>query len=101
MVRSIVGTLVAVGQGRVRAGELLAILRSGDRSRSGQPAPPRGLCLVRRALPGGSWSREGTAGTPGGGDWAAGLRGRVPWTGAARLAEGAGVFYRCLLALAR
>ena len=32
MVRSIVGTLVAVGQGRRRAGELLAILRSADRS---------------------------------------------------------------------
>ncbi len=60
MVRSIVGTLVAVGQGRMRAGELLAILRSGDRSRGGQPAPPRGLCLVRvrypaEMIPGGCW----------------------------------------------
>jgi len=68
MVRSIVGTLVAVGQGRVRAGDLLAILKSADRSNSGQPAPPRGLCLVgvsypSTLVPGGSWE-------PGGGDWA-------------------------------
>jgi tRNA pseudouridine38-40 synthase len=67
MVRSIVGTLVAVGQGRRRAGELLAILRSADRSESGQPAPPRGLCLVQVSypptlVPGGTWE-------PGGGDW--------------------------------
>ena len=67
MVRSMVGTLVAVGQGRTPAGELLAIVRSGDRSRSGQPAPSRGLCLVgvrypERLVPGGTWQ-------PGGGDW--------------------------------
>ena len=68
MVRSIVGTLVEVGQGRLRAGELLAIRESADRSRSAQPAPPRGLCLVRVGypeglVPGGTWE-------PGGGDWA-------------------------------
>jgi tRNA pseudouridine38-40 synthase len=67
MVRSIVGTLVAVGQGRVRAGELLAILRSGVRSSGPQPAPPEGLCLsaVRypaNLVPGGRWE-------PGAGDW--------------------------------
>jgi tRNA pseudouridine38-40 synthase len=67
MVRSIVGTLVAVGQGRIPAGELLAIVRSGDRSRSGQPAPSRGLCLAGVGypdglVPGGTWQ-------PGGGDW--------------------------------
>ena len=60
MVRSMVG--------RIRAGELLSIVQSGDRSRSGQPAPPRGLCLVgvrypERLVPGGTWE-------PGGGDWA-------------------------------
>ena len=69
MVRSMVGTLVAVGQGRTPAGELLAILRSADRSRSGQPAPARGLCLMSvgypdSLVPGGTWR-------PGGGDWAA------------------------------
>ena len=69
MVRSVVGTLVAVGQGRMRAGDLMAILRGGDRSRSGQPAPARGLCLVgvrypEKLVPGGTWDA-------GGGDWPA------------------------------
>jgi tRNA pseudouridine38-40 synthase len=68
MVRSLVGTLVAVGQGRIRAGELLTILRGGDRSKSGQPAPPEGLCLMavrypESLVPGGTWH-------PGGGGWA-------------------------------
>ena len=45
MVRSIVGTLVEVGSGRRRAGELTAVLRSGDRHDAGQLAPPHGLCL--------------------------------------------------------
>ncbi|MBK9179591.1 MAG: tRNA pseudouridine(38-40) synthase TruA [Acidimicrobiales bacterium] len=45
MVRSIVGTLVDVGRGRLRAGELLAILRRRDRAAAGQPAPAHGLCL--------------------------------------------------------
>jgi len=60
MVRSIVGTLVAVGQGRVRAGELLGILKGAERSRSASPAPPQGLCLVgvrypASLIPGGTW----------------------------------------------
>ena len=45
MVRAIVGIQVEVGQGRRRPGDLLAILRAGDRNAAGQPAPPRGLCL--------------------------------------------------------
>jgi tRNA pseudouridine38-40 synthase len=45
MVRSIVGTLVDVGKGKRRPGELMAILRSRDRARAGAPAPPHGLCL--------------------------------------------------------
>ncbi len=45
MVRSLVGTLVDVGRGRSRAGEVLAILRARDRQAAGQPAPPQGLCL--------------------------------------------------------
>jgi tRNA pseudouridine38-40 synthase len=45
MVRSIVGTLVDVGRGRRRAGELLEVLASRDRSRAGSPAPPHGLVL--------------------------------------------------------
>lgn len=47
MVRSIVGTLVDVGRGRIRAGEVLGIMRSGDRDRAGQVAPPQGLVLLR------------------------------------------------------
>ena len=45
MVRSIVGTMVEVGAGRRRAGELTAVLRSGRRQGAGQLAPPHGLCL--------------------------------------------------------
>ena len=45
MVRSLVGTMVAVGRGRRRAGEMSAILRARDRSRAAEPAPPNGLCL--------------------------------------------------------
>lgn len=45
MVRAIVGTLVEVGQGKRRPGEIMAILRGKDRNAAGQLAPPRGLCL--------------------------------------------------------
>lgn len=45
MVRSLVGTLVDVGRGRIRAGDVGWILRARDRSLAAQPAPPRGLCL--------------------------------------------------------
>jgi tRNA pseudouridine38-40 synthase len=45
MVRSIVGTIVEVGLGKKRAGDLTGILRSADRSTAGQLAPPQGLCL--------------------------------------------------------
>ena len=45
MVRSIVGTLVEVGSGKRRPGDLLAIVRAGDRAAAGQLAPPHGLCL--------------------------------------------------------
>jgi tRNA pseudouridine38-40 synthase len=45
MVRSIVGTLVDAGRGRRRPGDMLAILRAGDRNAAGTVAPPHGLCL--------------------------------------------------------
>ena len=45
MVRSIVGTLVAVGTGKLRPGDVMAILRARDREAAGPLAPPRGLCL--------------------------------------------------------
>jgi tRNA pseudouridine38-40 synthase len=46
MVRIIAGTLVEVGEGRLPARELPAILASRDRERAGQTAPARGLTLV-------------------------------------------------------
>jgi tRNA pseudouridine38-40 synthase len=45
MVRAIVGTMVDVGLGKRRAGEMSGILRAHDRSAAGQLAPPHGLCL--------------------------------------------------------
>lgn len=45
MVRAIVGTLVDVGLGRRRPGEMLGILRGRDRDLAGPLAPPEGLCL--------------------------------------------------------
>jgi tRNA pseudouridine38-40 synthase len=45
MVRSLVGTLVEVGRGRRKAGEMMGILAAGDRQAAGQLAPPSGLCL--------------------------------------------------------
>ena len=45
MVRSLVGTMVDVGTGRKKAGDMAWILRARDRSLTGGPAPPHGLCL--------------------------------------------------------
>jgi tRNA pseudouridine38-40 synthase len=48
MVRSLVGTLVAVGEGRIEPREVAAILAARDRGRSkGRLAPPHGLTLER------------------------------------------------------
>jgi tRNA pseudouridine38-40 synthase len=51
MVRSIVGTLVEVGSGKRRAGEMTAVMRSRSRAAAGQPAPPHGLCLWEVSYP--------------------------------------------------
>ena len=45
MVRSVVGLLVEVGRGRKHAGDVLEIIRAGERSRAGELAPPQGLTL--------------------------------------------------------
>src|SRR5574341_207942 len=46
MARRIVGTLVAVGQGRVTPEEFQVILAARDRARAAPPAPAHGLTLV-------------------------------------------------------
>ncbi|MFP5351904.1 MAG: tRNA pseudouridine(38-40) synthase TruA [Actinomycetota bacterium] len=46
MVRSLVGTLLHVGEGRMRPEEVPAVLAARDRSAAGPVAPAHGLCLV-------------------------------------------------------
>jgi len=45
MVRSLVGTMVDVGLGKRKAGEMTGILRAEDRAAAGRVAPAHGLCL--------------------------------------------------------
>jgi tRNA pseudouridine38-40 synthase len=45
MVRSVVGTMVDVGRGRRRAGDVRGVLASRDRGKAGDLAPPHGLSL--------------------------------------------------------
>jgi tRNA pseudouridine38-40 synthase len=45
MVRSIVGTLVDVGTGKLRAGDVRGVLLARDRAAAGQVAPPHALTL--------------------------------------------------------
>jgi tRNA pseudouridine38-40 synthase len=47
MVRSIVGTLVEVGRGKIAPSEMATILDAKDRGRAGPTAPPWGLYLER------------------------------------------------------
>jgi tRNA pseudouridine38-40 synthase len=46
-VRSMVGSLVHVGEGKWSVGDLVEALAARDRARCGQVAPPHGLYLVR------------------------------------------------------
>jgi tRNA pseudouridine38-40 synthase len=46
MVRSIAGTLLDVGRGRLPEGTVRRMLKTGDRRLAGTTAPPRGLTLV-------------------------------------------------------
>ncbi len=47
MVRSLVGTLVEVGQGTRTPESFSGILAARDRRKAGRTAPPQGLCLIR------------------------------------------------------
>jgi tRNA pseudouridine38-40 synthase len=51
MVRKIVGTLLDVGRGKLRAEDIPALFEARDRSRSGPTAPPEGLYLVSLKYP--------------------------------------------------
>jgi tRNA pseudouridine38-40 synthase len=53
MVRALVGTMVAMGAGRRRAGEMAAVLRARCRAAAERVAPPHGLCLWEVVYPGG------------------------------------------------
>jgi tRNA pseudouridine38-40 synthase len=58
MVRSLVGTLLLVGTGKIDPAGFLAILRSCDRSRSGPTALPQGLFLMSVVYPAGDAREE-------------------------------------------
>ena len=47
MVRSLVGALLGVGQGKLTPENIAAMLKSGQRTAAVQTAPPQGLFLVK------------------------------------------------------
>lgn len=47
MVRTIVGTLIRVGRGKIKPEEIVDILESKDRRRAGMTVPPQGLTLIQ------------------------------------------------------
>ncbi len=51
MVRNIVGTLILVGRGQLKAGDVKRILEAKDRKQAGPTAQPQGLCLVNIEYP--------------------------------------------------
>lgn len=51
MVRSIVGTLVDVGTGKIHAGQISGIIAAEHRNAAGAVAPPQGLCLWEVGYP--------------------------------------------------
>ncbi|MGI8492189.1 MAG: tRNA pseudouridine(38-40) synthase TruA, partial [Acidimicrobiales bacterium] len=51
MVRSVVGTMVEMGAGRRRAGDMTLIIAARDRAAAASPAPAHGLCLWEVSYP--------------------------------------------------
>jgi tRNA pseudouridine38-40 synthase len=47
MVRTIVGTLLLVGKGKILPEDVKKILKSRDRNKAGPTMPPHGLCLLK------------------------------------------------------
>lgn len=47
MVRIMVGTLVAVGKGKLAPGDIKGIIEARSRAAAAMTAPPQGLCLVK------------------------------------------------------
>jgi len=47
MVRSIVGTMIEIGRGKMTPNKLKEILESGNRHEIGATAPPHGLYLIK------------------------------------------------------
>lgn len=56
MVRALVGTMVPMGSGRRRAGEMAGILRARKRGTADRVAPPHGLCLWGVRYPSIGWT---------------------------------------------
>ena len=47
MVRNIVGTLIEVGRGKIKAIDVKEMLKKRDKRSCGPTAPAKGLCLVK------------------------------------------------------
>lgn len=47
MARNIAGTLIDIGRGRIKKGDLKKILHSHNRRNAGTTAPAKGLCLIK------------------------------------------------------
>jgi tRNA pseudouridine38-40 synthase len=47
MVRNIIGTIIDVGRGKLKPGDIPAIFEAKDRKKAGQVAPPKGLTLAK------------------------------------------------------
>jgi len=51
MVRTLVGTLIEVGNGKIKVEEIEEIIKSKDRSKAGPTSPPQGLFLIEAKYP--------------------------------------------------